>query len=1213
MANNELLAAEELEFLLQDAETPSTGEEFANLSHAENARITIRGELDKINLADIFQTLGTSKMEGILRVRNAHEAREIFFHEGQARYRFSGRSEGKRLGQRLIRSGMITPDQLRVALLVQKESGKPLGPILVKHGHVSKADLEKVASDQLQEDLLDLFAWKSGSFEFYKGAPDDTILIERFKQAPAFDIGKVLMEVSSRSEEWERILNTVHGVDEIPIATKNADTSALDADAIAVMRQIDGQQSIRELAETTFLGLYACARLVTRLYNDGFVEIADNQQLLEVAEKAVSSGNTKRAMLAVQAIQEHKDGLTPEMMLAAADVLQRCGQPKLAAKTLLSCANKDEEPAGRIEIAQRARELDPHSIDTLRFLQEEYINAELTDTKAFFDVVSDLGDQLSERGAHNEALQVIGQLKTANVRESAVLSRKARVLHKAKKTSEAVNALLELASIWKGRNDQARLVGVYEQILKIDPNRKDVAKTLKQLKSGKAKRIVKKAVAVLVLIGLLVTGSSIWDHWEIQRKIADTEQRVRDKLLIHDMAGAQELVSAAVAELGTIPELEALAQEISRALRDSQYALRARKLKTFQKHMRLASDHLAAGRIREALVAYAEMLKDRSIAGEVKKSAAFDVKKLRPLLHAQAEALEINMPGPPDELQDDAARERILNALQQHLKGSTPDVALGLIKHREDPTLKAILGEIAHEQLIALAQRLVTLVQTAKLRQREYQAYQAKVDRQRRLDPLYLAAREHERRFEFSSALRLYRRLAKEHPEQDDLKVYFKDQVNRYATIVRFLKLIEKANREGDFKTAQGQYRALRRSYPDIPFGQLVQLPFQVITTPPGAGVRLNGQPVGTAPLLASYYPAARTTVRVELPGFLPEQTIIHGDQVGLVRSTLAKAPDWTFKTQGTVEREPVEDVNGRLYLVDRAGIVYCLDVPNQKELWRFETKDLSGFLTRPRLYGNLALVGSVDGKVRALDRDSGDLVWEREGLPVHGSPAVCGQVLVLATTTHKLVGLKLKKPTAPLLKLMDRDLPSDVRVDIHSVAGTAVLTLHSGVVMRTNTKGEVLWRVTVEGGVATGSSVTPKAVVVATDGGCVTALSLMDGYRLWTQRGLGEVGMAPALGKNRVYVVGRRRATALNLANGKVVKVVHTTATASCAPAEHGGKVFLGDRQGRVLVLDASNLRPLYLLRGDGPCRSPVTALANGTVVTSFDRKQLLVYRRLP
>ena len=122
----------------------------------------------------------------------------------------------------------------------------------------------------------------------------------------------------------------------------------------------------------------------------------------------------------------------------------------------------------------------------------------------------------------------------------------ARILHKADNTSEAVSVLLNLAEIWKSRNDRTRLVGLYEQILKIDPKRKDVAKALKQLKSSKTRRYAKRIVALLVLLGLIGSGAWYVDNWHVQLKIADVQQRVQDKLLIQDVNGAQQIMSATI-------------------------------------------------------------------------------------------------------------------------------------------------------------------------------------------------------------------------------------------------------------------------------------------------------------------------------------------------------------------------------------------------------------------------------------------------------------------------------------------------------------------------------------------------------------------------------------------------------------------------------------------------------------------------------------------
>ena len=62
----------------------------------ESAEVTMRGDLDKIELADIFQTLGLSKMQGLLQLSNAYDKREIYFEEGMVRCLMPPRIESMR-------------------------------------------------------------------------------------------------------------------------------------------------------------------------------------------------------------------------------------------------------------------------------------------------------------------------------------------------------------------------------------------------------------------------------------------------------------------------------------------------------------------------------------------------------------------------------------------------------------------------------------------------------------------------------------------------------------------------------------------------------------------------------------------------------------------------------------------------------------------------------------------------------------------------------------------------------------------------------------------------------------------------------------------------------------------------------------------------------------------------------------------------------------
>ncbi len=61
-----------------------------------------------------------------------------------------------RLGDLLIEKGLITQDQLRIALMEQKRQNQPLGKILVKIGFISESMMRDALGDQLGQESVDL-------------------------------------------------------------------------------------------------------------------------------------------------------------------------------------------------------------------------------------------------------------------------------------------------------------------------------------------------------------------------------------------------------------------------------------------------------------------------------------------------------------------------------------------------------------------------------------------------------------------------------------------------------------------------------------------------------------------------------------------------------------------------------------------------------------------------------------------------------------------------------------------------------------------------------------------------------------------------------------------------------------------------------------------------------------------------------------------------
>ena len=61
-----------------------------------------------------------------------------------------------RLGELLVQQGLITPDQLRIALTEQKQHKAPLGRLLVRLGFVTEAVIRDIMAQTIGQESIDL-------------------------------------------------------------------------------------------------------------------------------------------------------------------------------------------------------------------------------------------------------------------------------------------------------------------------------------------------------------------------------------------------------------------------------------------------------------------------------------------------------------------------------------------------------------------------------------------------------------------------------------------------------------------------------------------------------------------------------------------------------------------------------------------------------------------------------------------------------------------------------------------------------------------------------------------------------------------------------------------------------------------------------------------------------------------------------------------------
>ena len=212
------------------------------------------------------------------------------------------------------------------------------------------------------------------------------------------------------------------------------------------------------------------------------------------------------------------------------------------------------------------------------------------------------------------------------------------------------------------------------------------------------------------------------------------------------------------------------------------------------------------------------------------------------------------------------------------------------------------------------------------------------------------------------------------------------------------------AAQRGDTQTARTQFANLRKLLPKVPFGTFVQLPVLVHSSQPGAKATLNGVDIGVTPCVARIVPAAHNEILLTLPRFVPARIEWAKDTATDVSVRLTLQHDGEAEIGATVDQPVAMGADGAAYGVDRNGSIFALDLASRATRWRHETGDTAGYLSPPIAHDRALLTASLDGAARSLDRTTGKVQWQTDGLATESAPALADGQLGIATADGQLV-----------------------------------------------------------------------------------------------------------------------------------------------------------------------------------------------------------------
>ena len=232
----------------------------------------LAGDLDAISMGEILEMLSEQGQSGILRVVNTDtNARiEIYFRGGRVDFASAvGVADEFLLGRFIVDDGDLSPEQLDRVLAERGKSTSavPLfGADLLARGLVTRDALTRAMVRQTSELAYEALRWRAGFFQFRR--TEELSLLAR-DAALQINVDRMLLEGFRRVDEWRIIEREISNFDDVFVRNDNKvnDTprGTFTRDELAVLEQIDGKQSVRDVVRKLRLGSFDVAKMFFRL------------------------------------------------------------------------------------------------------------------------------------------------------------------------------------------------------------------------------------------------------------------------------------------------------------------------------------------------------------------------------------------------------------------------------------------------------------------------------------------------------------------------------------------------------------------------------------------------------------------------------------------------------------------------------------------------------------------------------------------------------------------------------------------------------------------------------------------------------------------------------------------------------------------------------------------------------------------------------------
>jgi hypothetical protein len=267
--------------------------------------MALKGTLRDFGLSDIFQLISHQRKTGILYLEDKGKSVAVTFDEGKVVGAKSGTAkthEKERVGDILVKSGLVDMVRLEECLREQKRTAKKLGVVLTEKNYLTEELFSAALTFQIKETLYKIFQWGSGTYkfdttkvsydkQFISPLPAEFILMEAARiidelpgvKAKIFSLEIVFDKVSGAEEKVVRKSRlggessaeediNLDMLGELEPKSFDSDKMMLSADQERVFDLVNGQFTVSDIVYRSLLGEFETSKTLAELSGFGLIK-----------------------------------------------------------------------------------------------------------------------------------------------------------------------------------------------------------------------------------------------------------------------------------------------------------------------------------------------------------------------------------------------------------------------------------------------------------------------------------------------------------------------------------------------------------------------------------------------------------------------------------------------------------------------------------------------------------------------------------------------------------------------------------------------------------------------------------------------------------------------------------------------------------------------------------------------------------------------------